>query len=314
MVNMFSAQPAPATEPRKTPHSTDTPPTGQPTGFFSAGNAFGQMAGQAYQNTQQYLQNNPLNYNSAPALPGVNDFSADRQRIEQALMGRARGELDTRYAQETADFEQMMANQGVDIGSKRYQRERALFDKNRNEAYNDANFRAMIAGGDEQSRLFGLGLQARQQSVSEADALHTSRLADMAALLEPAMKMEGLINERTIADNNNATTRYGIDSVANTATADRRSRDENARRSDATERFGIRTGERTSNRDRTSRERESSRNRSHTSSENQKNRDLTRSEGEANRRNSRRISSGGNVTLTPDDLARSKPPGSTGAQ
>ncbi len=303
MVNMFTAQPATAPQPTGATPATGTAPTGKPTGFFSAGNAFGQAAGQTYQNTQNYLQNNPLNYNAAPALPGVNDFSADRQRIEQALMGRARGELDTRYNQETADFEQMMANQGVDIGSEKYKRERTQFDKARNEAYNDANFRAMLAGGDEQSRLFGLGLQARQQSVSEADAMHTSRLADMAALLEPAMKMEGLINERTIADNNNATTRYGIDSVSNTANRDRTSRDQNARRSDATERFGIRTGSQTSNKDRRSREKE-----------NEKDRRFRGSEGDKDRKNARILNSSGNVTLTPEDLERSKPPGSTGAQ
>lgn len=337
MANMFTAQ----------------PPSGQPTGFFSAGNAFGQMAGQAYQNTQNYLTNNPLNYNAAPALPGVNDFSADRRRIEQALMGRARGELDTRYAQETADFEQQMANQGVDIGSERYKRERALFDKNRNEAYNDANFRAMLAGGDEQSRLFGLGLQARQQSVSEADNLRNSRLADMAALLEPAMKMESFINERTIADNANATTRYGIDTVANTANLDREaretiarlnddttrfgittvantanldraSRDADSLRDDATSRFGITTGARTADRDRASRERidrlrrelearENELNRGLTRGENALNRDLTRSEGDANRRNQRRISGNQNVGFTPQDDIMNKPPG-TGAQ
>lgn len=332
MPNMFTAQPAAAPQPTGT-----APATGKPTGFFSAGNAFGQIAGQAYQNTQNYLQNNPLNYNAAPALPGANDFSGDRQRIEQALMGRARGELDTRYGQETADFEQTMANQGIDIGSERYQRERALFDKARNEAYNDANFRAMIAGGDEQSRLFGLGLQARQQSVAETDAMHTSRLADMAALLEPAMKMEGLINERTIADNNNATTRYGIDtvsntanldrasrdeiarrsddttryginSVANTATADRTSRDQNARRSDATDRLGIRTGARTSDKDRRSRENEGNKNRTWESGEKKKDRDLTTSEGDKNRKNSRRLGGNVNIGITPEDDLHNKPP------
>lgn len=312
MVNMFTAQPAQAQQP-----TGATPATGKPTGFFSAGNAFGQMAGEAYQNTQNYLQNNPLNYNAAPALPGVNDFSGDRQRIEQAMMGRARGELDTRYNQETADFEQQMANQGIDIGSERYQRERALFDKSRNEAYNDANFRAMIAGGDEQSRLFGLGLQARQQSVTEADAMHASRITDLAALLAPAEKQEKLISDQSIAAENNATTRYGIDSVSNTATADRSSRDQNARRSDATDRLGIRTGSRTSDKDRRAREKEEARRRAQERRENEKNRKLTRGEGAANRQVTRegfrRRGGGGDIGFTPEDDIVNTPPG-TGAQ
>lgn len=215
-----------------------TPQQPQKQGLFSAGNAFGQAASDAYTNTQQYLQNNPANYDNAPKLPGVDDFSADRQRIEQAMLGRAKGELDTRYGQESDAFEQRMANEGVDIGSEKYKREKALFEKSRNEAYNDAGFRAMLAGGDEQSRLFGMGLSARQQAVSEADSLRSSRLAEMAALLNPALTMEGLINEKDIANQNNETQRYGVDKQAETAGLDRTSRESTARMQDATQRYG----------------------------------------------------------------------------
>lgn len=228
--------------------------TPQPQGLFSAGNAFGQAAGDAYTNTADYLKNNPMNYNNAPKLPGVDDFSADRQRIEQALMGRAKGELDTRYASESDAFEQKMANEGVDIGSERYKKEKALFEKGRNEAYNDANFRAMLAGGDEQSRLFGMGMQARQQSVSETDALRNSRLNEMAALINPAMEMEGLINQRDIASMQDATQRYGVDKNFESAGLDRTSREGIAKLQDETNRYGIDTGANTANLDRASRD------------------------------------------------------------
>lgn len=207
---MFSIQPA-----------NGAAPQGQsnPQGMFSAGNAFGQAAGDAYAKAQERLAN-PLNYDNAPKLPGVDDFSADRQRIEQAMLGRAKGELDTRYAQEVQDFEQQMANQGVDIGSERYKRERTQFDKGRNEAYNDAGFRAMIAGGDEQTRLFNMGLSARKQSVDEADSLRASNIADLAALLNPALKMEEIVSTR------------------DTANLDRTSRETLARMQDETQRYG----------------------------------------------------------------------------
>lgn len=189
-------------------------------GFFSAGNAFGQAASDAYQKQQQWLAANDPNYNNAPKLPGVDDFSADRQRIEQAMYGKVRQELDQRYGQETDQFNQTMANQGVDIGSERYRRERELFDKSRNEAYNNAQFQSMLAGADEQSRLFDMGLRARQQSVSETDAIRASRLAEMAAMLNPALTMEDLLGRQNIAD------------------MDRKSRDELARMQDATQRYG----------------------------------------------------------------------------
>lgn len=219
---MFTIQPT-----GDQPQTQGIKPNSNPQGMFSAGNAFGQSAVDAYNNTQQWLQNNPANYDNAPKLPGVDDFSADRQRIEQALYGRSKGELDTRYGQESDAFEQRMANEGVDIGSDKYRKEKALFEKSRNEAYNDANFRAMIAGGDEQSRLFNMGLSARQQAVSEADNLRSSRLAEMAALINPALSAE-----------ENLTTRYGIDKQAETAGLDRTSREAIARQQDDTQRYG----------------------------------------------------------------------------
>lgn len=190
-----------------------------PQGMFSAGNAFGQGASDAYKKAQDRLAN-PLSYDNAPKLPGVDDFSADRQRIEQAMLGRAKGELDTRYAQEVQDFEQQMANQGVDIGSERYKRERTQFDKGRNEAYNDAGFRAMIAGGDEQTRLFNMGMSARKQSVDEADSMRASNIADLAALLNPAIQMEDIVSKR------------------DTANLDRTSRENIATKQDDTQRYG----------------------------------------------------------------------------
>ncbi|NDF13033.1 MAG: hypothetical protein EB060_09510 [Proteobacteria bacterium] len=284
-------------------------PTGaaKPTGLFSAGNAFGQQAQTAYNNTANYLQNNPMNYNAAPALPGVNDFSADRQRIEQALMGRARTELDTRYGNETAAFEQRMANEGVDIGSDRYRREKEAFERDRNEAYNDANFRAMLAGGDEQSRLFGLGLQARQQAVTEQDSIRASQLADLAAMVNPALKIEELMNEKAIADQTNATNRYGIDQTANTANLDRSSRDANALRTDNTSRLDIQQRTRGSDLDRRSREFLERNRQRFEGGEKAKDRKLTKEEKEKDRQNELRrarisASAGDNVSLTPEDI------------
>jgi hypothetical protein len=310
MVAMFNTQQGGAAP------TGQQPTTGKPTGLFSAGNAFGQAAGTAYNNTANYLQSNPLNYSAAPALPGVNDFSGDRQRIEQALLGRATTQLDTRYRDETAAFEQRMANEGVDIGSDRYRKEKEAFERDRGEAYNDATFRAMLAGGDEQTRLFGLALKAREQAVTEADALHASRLSDMAALLNPALKIEELLNDKAIADQTNETNRYGIDSVANTANLDRASRDQNAQRTDATERFGIRTSAKTSAAERRARAREEAKRRAQERRENERNRNLTRSEGAANRQVTReglrRRGGGGGVQFTPEDDIVNTPPGTGG--
>ncbi len=76
------------------------------------------------------------------------DFSADRQRVEDAIMGRMQPGLD----RDRAQLEQRLADQGIAIGSEPYQA--AMDDLNR--GVNDARLGAVMQGGQEQSRMVGL--------------------------------------------------------------------------------------------------------------------------------------------------------------
>lgn len=128
----------------------------------------------------------------------------DRQRIEDAALQHAKADLDPYYAQATKDFEQQMANQGVDIGSQRYQREKELFLKGRDNAYNDARFKAMTYGGEEQSRYYD----------------------NMQKLLNPAAQFAGIESQENIAKAGQAADIYGINKQAETAGLDRTSREQ----------------------------------------------------------------------------------------
>lgn len=79
------------------------------------------------------------------------DFSADRQRVEGALMSRMNPQLERdREALRTS-----LANQGIREGS-------VAFDRAMNrlgEQSNDARMQAILAGGQEQSRMVGLEAQ-----------------------------------------------------------------------------------------------------------------------------------------------------------
>jgi hypothetical protein len=81
---------------------------------------------------------------------GPNDFSADRQRVEQAIMAR----LQPGFDQNRAKMEQRLADQGIPAGSEAYKRQ--MDEVNRQE--NDARQQTVLAGGQEQSRLFGMDL------------------------------------------------------------------------------------------------------------------------------------------------------------
>jgi len=94
------------------------------------------------------------------------DFSADRQRVEDALLARMNPQLD----RDRAALEQRLANQGLQPGSEAYNR--AIDEANRSAS--DARYGAILSAGQEQSRLAGLsrdaamfGNSAQQQKFSQ---------------------------------------------------------------------------------------------------------------------------------------------------
>jgi hypothetical protein len=100
-----------------------------------------------------------LDYSGAPQLPGVDDFSADRRRVEDALMARINEQYDRDFEAQQGQLLQRGFAPGTQASNQRMQQ----LDR----ARNDAMFNALMAGGQEQSRLFGMGLQARQQGIGE---------------------------------------------------------------------------------------------------------------------------------------------------
>ena len=100
-------------------------------------------------------------------LPGLGDFSNERSRVEQAQFDRSTRFLGERLAQDEQALRTQLANQGITEGSEAFDRELTNFRRTGNEAFADARDRAILAGGQEQSRMFGLALSGRQQGVSE---------------------------------------------------------------------------------------------------------------------------------------------------
>lgn len=93
---------------------------------------------------------------------GANDFSTDRGRVEEALYNRQKRYLDPMYQQQERALETKLANQGIMVGNDAYSRATTDFTRNRDTAYMDATDRAILAGGEEQSRLFGMDVTQGQ--------------------------------------------------------------------------------------------------------------------------------------------------------
>lgn len=126
------------------------------------------------------LYSQDFNYDSAPAMPTADE--ATRKAVEDALYSRATARLDPRFAQEQDQLNSSLAAQGITQGSEAYNRELQNFNNAKNDAYSSAMNDA-IAGSDEaMQRLFDMGLQARQQGVSEANTLRTLPTQEAEAL------------------------------------------------------------------------------------------------------------------------------------
>lgn len=100
-----------------------------------------------------------LNFNGAPTLPGVNDFGRERDQVTNALLSRS----EPQFARDEELTRTRLLNQGLATGSQA-----SNYDLDTlNRARNDARMQATLAGSQEQSRLFGLASQARNQYTGE---------------------------------------------------------------------------------------------------------------------------------------------------
>lgn len=108
-----------------------------------------------------------LDYSGSPKLPGVDDFSADANKVRDAYYAKQTSMLDPEYEKASNQQEAKLANQGIMPGSEAYKNAWDDYNRSKSFDYDNARTSAILAGGNEQSRLFGLGLSARQQDVGE---------------------------------------------------------------------------------------------------------------------------------------------------
>jgi hypothetical protein len=91
------------------------------------------------------------------------DYSQDRQKVEDALMGR----LNTQFDKDRGSLEQSLANKGIKQGSAAATN--AYGDFNRSVA--EGRTSAILGAGQEQSRLSQLDMAQRGQGLNEVQAL-----------------------------------------------------------------------------------------------------------------------------------------------
>ena len=123
----------------------------------------------------------PFDYSSAPAAPQAD--AAARQQVIDSLYGQAQSRLDPRFEGEQRAMENQLANSGIPRGSEAFSSAMRDFNLGKTDAYQTALNAAIQAGGAEQSRLFGIGTQARQNAIAEQNYLRALPAAEQAQLM-----------------------------------------------------------------------------------------------------------------------------------
>lgn len=133
---------------------------------------------QRYTGTGPNLQTDVANAGPIQHSVGPNDLAADGQRVADSVYDQAASRLDPQFKNQQSDFDARMAAQGIPVGSAAYNRQADQNARDKTDAYNDANYRAIQAGGAEQSRLFGLDLQKGQFANQAQDQQYTQNAGD----------------------------------------------------------------------------------------------------------------------------------------
>ena len=126
---------------------------------------------------------------------GANDFSADRQRVEDAMMGR----LQTSIDQDQDRLDAQLAGQGIRRGSQAYKD--AMDEASRSRS--DARVSAILGAGQEQSRLTQMDA-ARASFENQAQQQQFNQNAGLAAFGNQAAQQDFQNAQAVTAQNNQA--------------------------------------------------------------------------------------------------------------
>lgn len=119
-----------------------------------------------------------------------NGFSAERQRVEDALYRRGKTQLDTRFGDEDNARRARLASMGFDANSSGYLQDEARAGNQKGLMYGDLSDRSILAGGQEQTRMLNDQMNAlstkanlRGTGISQNTALRSAPLNELSALM-----------------------------------------------------------------------------------------------------------------------------------
>lgn len=140
-----------------------------------------QLQGAATNLSSQYAgaAGQPINFSG---MPQPRSGQAARDAVTQSLLDRQMRVLQPKFEQEQSDLRTDLVNRGFSVGNEGYTKAENDLYQRQDLARQDAMDRALLAGGAEESRAFGVDMDARKQAISEMLLGRTQPLQELSAL------------------------------------------------------------------------------------------------------------------------------------
>lgn len=125
------------------------------------------LAGHMQWDIPEYQTTGQLNNLDFSGMPGIDAPQFTQQRAEDATYQRMQNRLDQQYGGEQQALEIKLRNQGLSPGDEAWTAAMQDFGNRRNDAYQNAQNEAIMAGGREAERMFGMQSGLRGQMTGE---------------------------------------------------------------------------------------------------------------------------------------------------
>lgn len=143
------------------------------------------LAGQAL-NQAQYLPTTRFTLDGIPPSPSSTDFGQQASEVRDAVFNQARGLLDPVFEQRQRQLDQTIANRGLPIAGEAATTLQGNFNRDMDNALQQAAYQAVQAGGAEQNRLFNLADTSRQRGINELLLERQQPFNELSAFLQGA--------------------------------------------------------------------------------------------------------------------------------
>lgn len=144
-----------------------------------------------------------LSYKNISEVPGAGDFNAERTRVADSVYDRFSRRFEPQFQQETAAFEQQMADRGIAPGSELYNRLETQMKQRQQDSRLDAASQAQVMGRGEHESLYGMAADTRQRQTGEARDIYGAQTQDRTRALgeqQVQFGQQGAVRDRAQQD------------------------------------------------------------------------------------------------------------------